>query len=441
MSPHMSDLTRPDRRTLLKSGIAAAASLPILGFGKDADTGSGGKKEDLKIATIGCGGRGRGATIQSLRAGGTKLVAVADAYEDKAKGLVARMKKLMPDQVAVSPDQIHTGFDGYRAAIDAADVVLLTSTPGFRPAHFEYAVEQGKHVFMEKPIATDAPGVRQVLAAAKKADEKNLKVVCGLQRHYSEVYLKTLEKYQEGVVGEINFGQVYWESAGVWVRKRQPGMTEMDYQMRNWYYFNWLCGDHIVEQHVHNIDVMNWFKGAHPVKAQGMGGRQVRVGADYGEIFDHHYVEYTYADGTIMNSQSRHQPGTLNRVTEILGAQGGKMIPEKGSIVDSKGKTIWKFRVDEDAISPYQIEHNVLLEHIREDKPINNAYYTAESTMTGILGRMATYSGKEITYDKALAKGRSLMPEKLAWDVDPGPKPGPDGIYPAPIPGVTKVLA
>jgi len=165
------------------------------------------------------------------------------------------------------------------------------------------------------------------------------------------------------------------------------------------------------------------------------------VGADYGEIFDHHYVEYTYADGTIMNSQSRHQPGTLNRVTEILGAQGGKMIPEKGSIVDSKGKTIWKFRVDEDAISPYQIEHNVLLEHIREDKPINNAYYTAESTMTGILGRMATYSGKEITYDKALEKGRSLMPEKLAWDVDPGPKPGPDGIYPAPIPGVTKVLA
>lgn len=427
----MSDLQNTNRRTILKKGVAAAATLPVAGFAQAAGS------DEIKVATVGCGGRGRGATAQTLNVPGTKLVAVADAFRDRAEAAVSSFRQQFPEKVDLPAERIFDGFDGYRDAIDSADVVILATTPGFRPQHFEYAVEQGKHVFMEKPVATDAPGIRQVLAAAKKADEKGLKVVCGLQRHYEPKYIETLAKVKEGIIGDITHGQVYWNSAGVWVRDRAEGMTEMEYQMRNWYYFNWLCGDHIVEQHVHNIDVMNWFKGGPPVKAQGMGGREVRKGPKFGEIFDHHAVEFTYADGTVLFSQCRHQPKTLNRVTEVIGCQNGKAEP--GRITDSKGKTLWRYRGKNDK-SPYQIEHDRLYEHIRENKPINNAYYTAESTMTAILGRMATYSGQELKYAEALEKGKSIMPKSFAWDADPGPKPGPDGIYPAPVPGLHKVM-
>ncbi|MGJ8696099.1 MAG: Gfo/Idh/MocA family protein [Verrucomicrobiaceae bacterium] len=426
----MNDSVVPNRRALLKTGGAFAATLPLGGFAQNS------ANDDIKVALIGCGGRGQGAATQTLNAGGTRIVAVCDAFRDNAERTVAGLKKNFGDRVDVPAERIFDGFDGYRAAIDAAEVVILTTSPGFRPQHFEYAVEQGKHVFMEKPVATDAPGIRQVLAAAKKADEKNLKVVCGLQRRYQNSYIETLAKIKEGVIGDITSAQVYWNSGGVWVRDRKEGMTEMEYQMRNWYYFNWLCGDHIVEQHVHNIDVMNWFKGGPPVKAQGMGGRQVRVGPEFGEIYDHHYVEYTFADGSVMNSQCRHQKDTLNRVTEVIGTQNGRATP--GKLYDRNGKMIWRFRGENN--DPYQTEHDVLYRHIREDKPINNAYYTAASTMTAILGRMATYSGKELSYDDALASKISIMPERYAWDADPGPKPGPDGLYPAPVPGQHQVV-
>jgi predicted dehydrogenase len=395
-----------------------------------------GGSDEIKVALIGCGGRGRGAATQTLNVPGTKLVAVADAFRDNAEKALKGLKERFKERVDVPAERIFDGFDGYRGAIDSADVVILTTSPGFRPQHFEYAVQQGKHVFMEKPVATDAPGIRKVLAAAKEADKKNLKVVCGLQRHYQEKYIQTKEQIDKGVIGEINYGQVYWNGGGVWVRKRTEGQSEMEYQMRNWYYFNWLCGDHIVEQHVHNIDVMNWFKGGPPVKAQGMGGREVRVGKDFGEIFDHHYVEFTFADGSVMNSQCRHQPGAMNRVTEIIGCQKGKAYP--GRIVDAAGKTVWRFKGKDN--DPYQTEHDVLYQHIRDDKPINNAYYTAASTMTAILGRMATYSGKELKYDQALASEISIMPKVYDWDADPGPKAGADGLYPAPIPGKHKVV-
>ena len=426
----MSDISNPNRRSLLKTGTAFAATLPIAGFAQ------AGGSDEIKVATIGTGGRGRGASAQTLNVEGTRLVAVADAFRDNAQRAVKALKQQFGDRVDVPEERIFDGFEGYRAAIDAADVVILTSTPGFRPEHFEYAVEQGKHVFMEKPVAVDAPGIRRVIEAAKKADAKNLKVVCGLQRRYQNNYMETYEQIKQGLTGEITSAQVYWNGGGVWVRNRVEGMTEMEYQMRNWYYFNWLCGDHIVEQHVHNIDVMNWVKGGPPVKAQGMGGRQVRIGEEFGEIYDHHYVEFTFADGSIMNSQCRHQKGTMSRVTESLGGQNGRAMP--GRILDAKGKTIWRYRGKNN--DSYQTEHDELYRHIREDKPINNAYYTASSTMTAILGRMATYTGQELKYDEALAKGKSIMPKAYGWDADPGPKPGPDGIYPAPIPGKHKVM-
>jgi predicted dehydrogenase len=418
-----------DRRSFLKTGslITAASLLPGLARAQ-------GGAAEIKVALIGCGGRGTGAAAQSLGCPGTKLVAIADVFEDNVKKAADALKKQFPDRVDLPAERIFHGFDAYRKAIDAADLVLLCTPPGFRPAHFEYAVEKGKHAFVEKPVAVDGPGIRKFIAAAKAADAKNLKVVCGLQRHYQNSYLETLEQVKAGMIGEIVNSQVYWSGGGVWTRARQEGMTEMQYQMRNWYYFNWLCGDHICEQHIHNLDVGNWFKGALPVKANGIGGRTKRIGKDWGEIYDHHYVEYTYADGTTMNSQCKHWNNTWSKVSETIVGTKGTATP--GVIKDLAGKIIWRFRGQQN--NPYQTEHDVLVKHIIENKPINDAHRTAEATLTSIMGRMATYTGQEITWEQALNSGLDTMPKTLAWDADPGPKAGPDGMYPAPIPGETK---
>lgn len=422
-----------DRRKFIKTtGIAAAATaLPI------ATHAQASPDAEIKVALIGCGGRGTGAASQTLNVEGTKLVAIADAFGDKMESCLKRLKNQYKEKIDIPAERQFIGFDAYKGAIDAADVVILTTPPGFRPIHFDYAVRQGKHVFMEKPVAVDAEGVRSVLANAKKADEKNLKVVVGLQRHYDERYIETMNRIHDGEIGDIVSAQCYWNSGGVWVRPRKKGQTEMEYQMRNWYYFNWLCGDHIVEQHVHNIDVINWAMGnTHPVVAQGMGGRQNRIGPEFGEIFDHHFVEFTFENGAIMNSQCRHAKGAMNRVNEFVVGTKGTAGP--GILKDHKGKTLWRYRGR--PANPYQVEHDELYKHIRQDKPINNAYYGANSTMAGIMGRMATYSGKQLKWDQALNSEISIMPKKFAWDADPGPKPGPTGLYPAAIPGQTKVI-
>lgn len=428
----MNSTTEPtDRRSFLKTGslITAASLLPGIARAQ-------GGADEIKVALVGCGGRGTGAAAQSLNCPGTKLVAIADAFEDNAKKAAETLKKQFPDRVDLPAERIFHGFDAYQKAIDSADLVLLCTPPGFRPTHFEYAVEKGKHAFVEKPVAVDGPGIRKFIAAAKAADAKNLKVVCGLQRHYQNSYLETLEQVKAGMIGEIVNSQVYWSGGGVWTRARQEGMTEMQYQMRNWYYFNWLCGDHICEQHIHNLDVGNWFKGALPVKANGIGGRTKRIGKDWGEIYDHHYVEYTYADGTTMNSQCKHWNGTWSKVSETIVGTKGTATP--GAIKDLAGKVIWRFRGQQN--NPYQTEHDVLVKHIIENKPINDAHRTAEATLTSIMGRMATYTGQEVTWEQALNSGLDTMPKTLAWDADPGPKAGPDGMYPAPIPGETKAV-
>lgn len=300
--------------------------------------------------------------------------------------------------------------------------MILTTPPGFRPYHFEAAINAGKHVFMEKPVAVDAPGVRKVMEMAKVADEKNLKVVVGLQRRYQNCYLESLKQVKEqGIIGEIVAGQVYWNGGGIWFRDKQPGQSELMYQINNWYFFTWLCGDHINEQHIHNIDVANWFIGGHPESAQGMGGREQRVDKKYGQIYDHHYVEFTYANGVRVNSQCRHQQGVYNAVREeFTGTKGKIYLNNSGACyaVDHKGNTLWKYRPTGDAAAegeakgkkgrrstdpdPYQVEHDTLQAAIRDNKPLNNAYYGAESTMTAVLGRMATYSGKEIKWDDAI---------------------------------------
>lgn len=424
--------------TMLAGGIMAMPLASKAGYFNSVD-------DTIKVAVIGCGGRGTGAAMQALSTKqNVKLVAMADAFRDRLdsayKALTDGDEGNVKDKVAVTEETKFVGFDAYKKVIPMADVVIIATPPGFRPIHFEEAITQGKHVFMEKPLATDPAGVKKVLEVAEIAKKKKLNVVVGLQRHYQTSYRELYKRVQDGMIGDITSSQVYWNSDGVWVRPRRPGQTEMEYQMRNWYYFNWLCGDHITEQHVHNLDVMNWFKGAYPVKAQGMGGRQVRSGKEFGEIYDHHFVEYHYADGSIMNSQCRHIKGTYSIVDEII--QGTKGVVKCGAAeITSKGKSLFKFDKSREN-EPYQNEHDELFAAIEKGEyKFADADNGAKSTLTSIVGRMATYSGQIIDFDKTLNSGISIQPAKYAWDAPPPVLPDADGLYPIATPGVTKYFS
>ena len=434
------------RRDFVKKSALLTGAMVLPSMPMDAMVNmSNGKK--LKIALVGCGGRGTGAAAQALSADdNVELVAMADAFEDRLQGCLAQLNKSFKEKakkkIKVKEKHQFVGFDAAEKAMDLADVVILTTPPGFRPQHFEYAVKTGKHVFMEKPVATDVPGIRRVLAAARVAKEKKLNVVVGLQRHYQNNYLEIQRRIEAGEVGKIMSGQVYWNSGGVWVRGRKPGQTEMEYQMRNWYYFNWLCGDHILEQHIHNIDIANWFIGETPVSAQGIGGRQVRNGKDHGQIFDHHFVEFTYPSGAVISSQCRHIKGTWSKVGEnFQGTKGSIEMKDAGTayIRNLDGSEAFKYRGKDDP-NPYQVEHNKLFASIRNGGVIANAEYGAHSTMTAIMGRMATYSGKVITWDEAMKSELVLVPDNLDWNSNPPTMPDANGNYEVPIPGKTVVM-
>ena len=429
--------------TLIAGGLMAAPLLSRANYFSGAD-------DTIKVALVGCGGRGTGAAMQALLTRqNVKLVAMADAFRDRLddcyKALTADdisdwsgVKGNVKARVDVPEVRKFTGFDAYMKAIPLADVVILTTPPGFRPIHFEEAVRQGKHIFMEKPVATDPTGVRRVLAAAEEAKKKKLNVVVGLQRHYQNSYRELFKRKE--LIGDITSAQAWWNNDGVWVNARKDGQTEMEYQMRNWYYFVWLCGDHIVEQHIHNIDVVNWFKGGYPVKAQGMGGREVRKGKDNGEIFDHHYVEFEYADGSVLNSQCRHIKNTMAKVDELLIGTKGRIFCGAGKITDLKGNALYTFdRKSEN--NPYQAEHDELFAAIAKGEyAFADTENGAKSTMTAILGRMATYSGQMITWDRALNAKLDLMPTQFDWAAAPQVVPGPDGHYKVAVPGVTNYV-
>ncbi|MFD2573400.1 Gfo/Idh/MocA family protein [Spirosoma soli] len=446
----MTNESNQDRREFLKTSglLTGGAILSSLPFGARATAGYHFSANDtIKVALIGCGGRGKGAAQQALSTKqNIKIVALADAYQDRLddayKVLTERSLKAADGtpKVDVPEDHRFVGFDAYKQAIALADVVILATPPGFRPSHFEEAIRQGKHVFMEKPVATDAPGVRKVLAVAEEAKKKKLNVVVGLQRHYQPVYREMIKRIHDGAIGDIVGGQVYWISGGVWHKPRKPNQSEMDYQMRNWYYFNWLCGDHINEQHIHNIDVANWVKKGYPVSCQGTGGRQVRNGKDDGEIFDHHIVDFTYADGTTINSQCRHYEGTYSKVDEMFLGTKGKIdtFGAKSALMAyGSSQPIYAHNSKADG-NPYQIEHDELFDAIAKGQyKFADAENGAKSTMTAIMGRMATYSGKVIKWDEALNSQIDLFPEKLAWDAIPKSQPDANGLYQIAVPGKT----
>jgi len=400
--------------------------------------------DTIKIALIGCGDRGTGAAFQALSTkANVKLVALADAFQDRLDKSYNLLSERFKDKVDVPKERQFVGFDGYEKAIALADVVLLVTPPGFRPMHFEEAVKQGKHVFMEKPVAVDSPGIRKVLAAAEIAKQKKLNVVVGLQRRYQTNYRETVKRIEDGAIGDIVSGQVYWNSGGVWVKPRTANQTEMEHQMRNWYYFNWLCGDHIVEQHVHNIDIANWVKNAYPVSVQGTGSRAWRTGKDYGEIYDNHAVELKYADGSVIYSQCRHFEGTHNRVDETFQGTKGKVYlsaNNSGILWDHQGKEIFNHDRKGNA-NPYQTEHDELFAAIsKREYKFWDAERAAKSCFTSIIGRYATYSGEIIKWDDALKAENSLFPDRLAWDALPKSLPDANGLYTIARPGKTKVL-
>jgi predicted dehydrogenase len=386
--------------------------------------------EVIKVGLIGCGGRGSGAAKNALAAPGPiKLVAMGDAFGFRLEGSLQSIqqhlrKENQLDRLDCPKERQFAGLDAYKKVIDCGvDMVILATPPGFRPQHFEYAINAGKHVFMEKPVAVDAPGVRQVLEATRLAKEKKLGVGVGLQRHHQNSYLETIQRLKDGAIGDIHTLRAYWNGAGVWTDRgrssKRPGIvTEMQFQVDNWYYFTWLSGDHICEQHIHNLDVCNWVKGAYPVWAQGMGGREVRKDPDYaGEIFDHHCVEFLYADGARMFSFCRHIPGCWDSVSEH--AQGTKGSADISRSLITVGNDQWKYRGPGN--DPYQTEWDDLIASIRKGEPINEGEFGALSSMTAVMGRMATYSGKEVTWEKAFNSKMKLGPAEadFTWETTP----------------------
>ena len=453
-----SSLTLPSRREFVKttSALAVGGAALATGLGTARAAQALGDNE-IKIALIGCGGRGTDAAVQALSTKGkVTLWAMADAFDKKIEHSLDSITRTLEQRwgsdaaeriksaMQVPAERQFAGFNAFQQAIDSGvDMVIHATPPGFRPRHFEAAINAGKHVFTEKPVAVDAPGVRRVLAAGKLAEEKGLCVGVGLQRHHDPAYVETVKRLQEGAIGDILLTRVYWNGGPLWLRTRgdfyksyghEP--TEMEYQVNNWYYFNWLCGDHIVEQHIHNIDVSNWVKQAHPISAQGAGGRERRTAPDFGQIFDHHVVEFTYEDGSTMLSECRHMEGCWNQVAEFATGTKGRSNISSAMIKSPDGE--WKY--DGEHGDPYQLEHDQLFAAIREGQPYNETEYGAHSTMTAIMGRMATYSGKMMEWDKAINSEIDLSPKEYDFAAAPPVVPDDKGNYPVPVPGVTKVV-
>ena len=421
------------RRNFLATTSILSTAAQVTALGDEAN-------QPIRVALIGCGGRGTGACNQALTAyPSVRLVAVLDPLEGKAEAALKMLRDKHPTKIDVPPEHIFTQFEDYAKAFELADVVLITTPPGPRPKLFEEAVKSGKHVFMEKPVAVDAVGVRRVLAAAEVAKKKRLNVCVGFQRRYSPDYMDVIDRIHQGEIGDLVCGRVYWNGTSRPGYPREPGESELHYQIRNWYFFTWMSGDHILEQHCHNLDVANWvLKGAMPISAVGQGGRQVRRAPENGTIFDHHTVEFEYENGMHVLSQCCQIGGQCARsVSEFFhGTQGIVKLGDGGRfLINGKPPGGVRSRQKND---PYQLEHNTFFENIRTGNVRNDAEYAAYSTMMGVMGRMASYTGQVITWEQAMNSTESLVPETLTWNTEPPVKPDEDGWYPVAVPGTTQ---
>ena len=433
------------RGFLLNTSLGLAAAAAVIPRVHAAE----GPELEIKIGLIGCGGRGTGAVLDAVGAatkviypqsgyhtedvaeGATvekkniKVIALADLFEDRLDRCRQNLQRLGMD---VPKERCFIGFDAYKQVLADPEVnyVILAAPPHFRPAQLMAAVQAGKHVFAEKPVAVDVPGVRMVIEAGQLAQQKSLGIGVGTQRRHMKSYQEAIRRIRDGAIGELVYGKCYWNGGQIWVIDRQEGWSDLEWQLRNWNYFTWLSGDHYVEQHVHNLDIMNWVLGAHPIRAvSGVGGRQVRTGDRHGHIYDHFAVEFEYPGGISMFSQARQINGCHNLVEEaVIGTAGRSNCKDS---IEPKSGDRWRFRERE--ASPYRQSHEDLIESIRVGKPLNEAQSIAEATMTGILGREAVYSGQAIDWDKAMQSEVRLGPDEYTFGSYPIPPVPMPGIY------------
>jgi len=433
--PKRATAASSSRRDFLKVSTAAAVT-GSLSIARGAHAAGGGA---IKIGLIGCGGRGSGAANNAMNAGpDVHLVAMGDIFEDRLSGAYERLRKIKPDQVKVAPDCKFIGFDAYQKVLQAdIDVVLIAAASHFHPQFLKAAVAAGKHIFCEKPHGLDVPGIRSVMASVEEAKKKKLNLVSGLCWRYDKGVRETIKRIQDGAIGEIVAVQENYLSSPYGLRERKPGWTEMEYQLQNWYHFNWLSGDQTAQQLIHSIDKGSWVLGDKPpLKAWGLGGRQVCTEPKYGDQYDHHAVVFDYPNGVRMFGFCRDQPGVYNETTDtVFGTKGRAYMPVKCRI---EGQTNWRYEGPKESM--YDLEHKALFDSIRAGQVINNGDYGVLSSMLAIMAQMVCYTGQEITWEKAMSSKLLLAPKTYAWDAVPPVKPDANGQYPTAMPGVTKFV-
>ena len=425
------------RRDLLRTSVAGAALLASYGR---IGAASGAGSDEIRIGLVGCGGRGTGAVrniLEGSKIANIKLVAMGDLFKDRVDESLKNLQKrdISADKLAVTPDKMFAGFDAYKNVIATdCNYVIFASPPGFRPGHLKEAVAAGKHIFTEKPMAVDGPGIRTCLEVADEADQKKLGIGVGLQRHHSKGYLEAIKRVRGGAIGDVIGGRCFWLQRDLWFKPRQATWTDVEWQIRNWLYFAWLSGDHIVEQHIHNIDVVQWAVGKPPVAAVGMGGRQQRTDPAFGHIYDHFAVDFEYPNDVHVLSMARQIPGCHNDISEHVTGTKGRldMANNKWKISAHRGSRGWSYEGDKDT-DPYVQEHIDLIAAIRKGKPYNELRDASHSNLAAIMGRMAAYSGKRVTWEQALNSRETLSP---SGDL----KFGKMEVAKVAIPGTTEII-
>ncbi len=430
----MNKITNEGRRDFIKKSSTVALGGALIGSIPGQLHAYINEPQQIKIGLVGCGGRGRGALFEALKASpAVRVVAIADAFEDKVKRTLGLLEQNFKERCDVTKDTVFIGLDAYKKVIEMCDAVILATPPPFRPLHFETAIKADKHVFMEKPLAVDVPGFNKIMEIGKLADQKKLNVVVGLQFRYAKANQEMVKRIKEGQIGEITSISTYYNVGEPRIINREPGLTEMEYQVRNWRYFTWLWGGQLAGQAIHQIDVMNWIMDDFPVKALGNGGRQVFNADNQGNTYDHFFIEYEYKNGIKMYSQARNMNNCTNKSGWAV--RGTKAVAdERQRFIDFNNTTLWRYRSRED-LAATQVEQNIFIESILKGTHINNTEYAAKSTLTVIMGRMAAETGKEIIMDELLKSKESIVPTDISWGSKTLNMPDKNGHYKIVKPG------
>ncbi|MEX0821715.1 MAG: Gfo/Idh/MocA family oxidoreductase [Rhodothermales bacterium] len=419
------------RRDFIKSSAAAAAGASVLMRSNNFAYAAG--SDLMRVGVVGCGGRGTGAAVNAVEsAEGVEIYAMGDLFEDRLDDSYGRLREHAGDALNVPDARKFTGFDNYKGVADAdVDYVILATPPGFRPAQLRYTVEADKHVFMEKPSQVDVAGYHSIVESGRLADERGLSIVAGTLYRRQPSFVEAIQAIHDGMIGEITAAQAYYLTGPIWLRERQPGMSDMEWQCRNWYYFTWLSGDHIVEQFVHNLDVIHWVMGSPPESALAMGGRLARVDPSYGHIYDHFSVEYAFPGDVRVEAKCRQFEDAAGRITNrVVGTEGVADLNTDSSIIRSHDGEVL-LRIPERGANGYVVEHTDLVRAIRNDQPVNEARQIADSTMIGVLGRESAYTGQEVSWDDMLTAQMDLVPKSLTFGEMPAGS--------VPVPGKTRL--